>query len=608
MRFTIQHRVAVADPRAHLVAVETTVRSDMPVAEPLVLFMPVWTPGSYLVREYARHVENLTARVDGVPCPALKIRKNAWRVGRAGAREISVSYHVYCNELTVRTNHVDESHAFLNGAALFLAVDGHEEAAATVDISIPRGWQLATALEVAVHEPPAPAAPVTQEGSRTVRLVAPDLDALVDAPIELGELRRERVHVRDVPHDMVLWPRDRAGDPQVASLLRDFATLVEAESAWFDGALPYDRYTLLLHFSPRGRGGLEHSSGASLIANPNAFATRDGYLDLLSLVAHELFHAWNVKRIRPSGLSPYRYQEENYTRLLWWFEGATSYYDWRALRVSKLCTVEEYLDHFASEIHAVDRVHGRLLQSLEAASFDAWIKLYRPDENTENSSVSYYGKGEVVCALLDIEIRARSSDRASLDDVLGRLWEDYGKQGRPVPEDGIQTIFEEAAGVSLGDLFDEWIRSPGEIDYDKTLARVGLRVDRELRDGKDTEKRPRAALGLRVRADGGKAIVAAVARGRAAQVAGIEPGDEVIAVGGRRVEAGSLEAALGSRAPLEEVDVTVGRDGNTLDLRARLDAARPEKIHIGIRDDASHVERTRASAWLGDAHPAWSPS
>jgi predicted metalloprotease with PDZ domain len=609
MLLTLEHTLTVADRRAHLVVVETTIRSDVPLPAPLVLFMPVWTPGSYLVREYARHVESLTGRADGIPCPAPKIRKNAWRVGNAGARQIFVRYHVYCNELTVRTNHVDDSHAFLNGAGVFLAIDGHEDAAATVDLVVPPGWQLATALDRADAPGPPPAAPYAREGGRTVRLVARDLDALVDAPIEIGELRQERIHVHGVPHDVAVWPKNRLGDAQVGSLLRDFAMLIEAESAWFGGALPYERYTLLLHLSPRARGGLEHRSSASLIASPSAFATRDGYLDLLSLVAHELFHAWNVKRIRPLGLSPYRYQEENYTRLLWWFEGATSYYDWRALRVSKLCTVEEYLSHLAGEILAVDRVHGRLVQSLEEASFDAWIKLYRPDENTENSTVSYYRKGEVACALFDIEIRARSSGRASLDDVLLHLWERYGKARRPVPEDGIQAIFEEATHVPLGDVFDAWIRSPGEIDYDTTLAQVGLRVDRELREGKDrVEKKPRAALGLRVRPEGGKAIVAAVARGRAAQLAGIDPGDELIAIGGARVEAGSLDAALASHAPHEEIEVTVARDGSLVTLKARLEEARPEKIHIVTRSDASDSDRSRALAWLGDAHPSWSAS
>jgi predicted metalloprotease with PDZ domain len=590
MAFTLLHTLAIADARAHLVSVETTVRSDAPLAAPLVLFMPVWTPGSYLVREYARHVEGVHGFADGRPCEVVKVRKNAWRVGGAGSRELSFRYRVYCNELTVRTNHVDESHALLNGAAVFVAIEGHEGTAATVEVGLPAGWEIRTAL---------PRAKAEADGDGCVRLYAKDLDALVDAPLELGELRTERIVVKEVPHEVVLWPRDRAEDAQVASLLRDFGTIVETESAWFGGTLPYERYTALLHLSPRARGGLEHLSSAALIASPNAFATRDGYLDLLSLFAHELFHAWNVKRIRPRGLSPYRYQEENYTRLLWWFEGATSYYDWRTLRRAALCTEGEYLEHLAAEIVAMDRVHGRRVQPLELASFDAWIKLYRPDENSDNSSVSYYRKGEIVCALLDVEIRARTQGRASLDTVLGHLWERHGKIGEPVPEDGMQALFEEATGAKLGDLFDAWIRSPGEIDYDLSLAKVGMRIDREPREEKEgAEKKSRAALGVRVRTEGGRAVVATVTRGSAAQLGGMDPGDELIAIAGRRIEGGVIDAALVSRAPHEDVEVTVARDGRLLALRVRLEEARPDKIRIVPRASATEAERALGVSWL----------
>ena len=264
-------------------------------------------------------------------------------------------------------------------------------------------------------------------------------------------------------------------------LVEDTRTIVASEAKLFGGSLPYDSYDLLLHLSPRGRGGLEHSASAALIASPSSFGTRDAYLDLLSLVAHEVLHAWNIKRIRPAALTPYRYEHECYTRLLWWFEGATSYYDWRILAMTRLCTVEEYLDHLAAEIGYLDQTPGRLVHALEDASYDAWIKLYRPDENSQNSSVSYYRKGEVVCALLDLEMRARSGGRASLDVVMAHLWEEYGAPRRPVPEDAMQGIFERVAGTSMADLFETWIRAPGEIDYSVSLARVGLSLERSPR-------------------------------------------------------------------------------------------------------------------------------
>jgi predicted metalloprotease with PDZ domain len=598
MPFTVRHTLWVGDPRAHLVSVETTVGCEPVLGAPLVLFMPVWTPGSYLVREYARHVEALAVLADGAPCPAVKVRKNAWRIGRDGVKELVIRYRVYANELTVRTNHLDESHALLNGAAVFLAIEGQESLPATVDVVLPEGWKVMTSL---------PSLESTSESGDRVRLFAKDFHTLVDSPIELGRFEAARFEAKGVVHDVAIWPDGSLSGSQVETLLRDLVKIVETESAWFGGTLPYDRYTALLHFCARPRGGLEHLFGAAFLANPNAVTSRDRYLDLLSLFAHEMFHAWNVKRIRPAGLVPYRYQEENYTRLLWWFEGATSYYDWRTLCVSGLCTSSEYAEHLAGEIAGMDRVPGRFVQSLEQASFDAWIKLYRPDENSENSGVSYYRKGEIVCAMLDLEIRARSGGRASLDDVLSLLWTRHGpgaagalrgESGPPVPEDGMQALMEEATGLALGDLFDAWIRAPGEIDYDATLARVGLRLERETSPVEAGGKAPRAALGVRVRSEGGRALVTSVARGGAAQVAGVDPGDELVSIGAQRVEAGAVDAAVALHVPGDEVAVVVAREGRIVPLLARLDEARPEKIRIVSRAEASDVERTLGAAWL----------
>ncbi len=589
MALSVQHAITLLDPRAHLLAVETTVRSDAPLPEPLVLFMPVWTPGSYLIREYARHVESVTGLADGEPCSADKIRKNAWRVGRRGAREITLRYHLYCNELTVRTNHVDGSHAFLNGAPTFCAIEGHESLPSTVDVQMPDDWTVVSSLPRAPGSPP--------ESRGRARFAAKDLDTLVDSPIEAGLLRIEKLSAKGVPHDLLLWPRARLTDAQVETLTKDVVKIIETEAAWFGGSLPYDRYLFLLHLTTRARGGLEHLTSSALLASPGAFSTRDGYLDVLSLFAHELFHAWNVKRIRPAGLAPTRWGEENYTRLLWWFEGATSYYDWRALRVAGLCSAEEYGDHLGSEIVALERQPGRLVQSLEQSSFDSWIKLYRPDENSDNSGISYYRKGEIVCAMLDLEIRARSSGAKSLDDVLLLLWEKHGRTGVPLPEDGAQPLFEEATGLALGDLFDAWIRRPGEVECGPTLAKVGLKLEREVRAA--AESKPRPALGLRLRSDGGRAVVAAVVRGGAAMAAGVDPGDELVAVAGCRVEGPSLEGALSGKAPGDEVEVHVARDGRLLSLRLRLEEAGPDRLRIVRKSDASEAERLLGAAWLG---------
>ena len=583
----ITHRVSIPDPRTHLVHVETTLVAPGALADSLVLFMPVWTPGSYLVREYARHVEGLVAEA---PARATKVRKNAWRVETADSERVVLRYRVYANELTVRTSHVDETHAFLVGASLFLGVEGREDLGARVEIDAPEGWRIATAL--------ANAPPTSLGGGHPLQ--APDFDTLVDSPIEIGTHREEAFEALGTRHRYAIWPAAAISDADARRLVDDTRTIVEAEAKLFGGALPYRAYDFLLHLAQRGRGGLEHRASAALIAPPASFATREAYLDLLSLVAHELFHTWNIKRIRPAGLTPYRYGEECYTRLLWWFEGATSYYDWRVLALARLCTIEEYLAHLAGEIAYLEQTPGRLVHALEDTSYDAWIKLYRPDENSANSSVSYYRKGEVVCSLLDIEIRARTAGRASLDRVLARLWEEHGTQDRPVPENAMQHLFEGVAGVPLGDLFDAWIRSPAEIDYASTLAHVGLAIERSAR----ADAVP-CSLGIRVRSEGGRSMVTSVVRESAAPRAGVDAGDEIIAIAGARVEGSNVEATLRGRSPGEVVEIVIARDGRLLTKTAQLDPPRHDRVKIVVQRDAPPRARAAFTAWLGEPHPAW---
>jgi predicted metalloprotease with PDZ domain len=587
MALAIVHRVSIPDPKTHLVHVETTISASEGLPDELVVFMPVWTPGSYLLREYARNIETLAP---DPPSRATKLRKNAWRVETQRALCVVLRYRVYANELTVRTSHVDESHAFLVGAALFLGVEGAGDLGARVEIDVAREWRVATSL---------PAVP--GDAGSLLRFEAADFDTLVDSPIELGTHNEERFDVLGKPHRYAIWPAGAIAGADARRLVDDTRTILEEEARLFGGTLPYKGYELLLHLSPRGRGGLEHRDSATLIAPPTSFSTREAYLDLLSLVAHECFHAWNIKRIRPMGLAPYRYQEECYTRLLWWFEGGTSYYDWRVLTLSRLCTIDEYLDHLASEIAYLDHTPGRLVQALEDASFDAWIKLYRPDENSSNSTISYYRKGEIVCALLDLELRARTSGRSTLDRVLAHLWEEYGAPERPVPENAMQEIFELVTGTPLGDLFDAWIRSTKEIDFAPTLAHVGLALERSGRsDG------PSCSLGVRLRTDGARTVVASVTRDTAAWHAGVDPGDEIVGVRGTRVEGTNLEIALRGLAAGQTVEIVVVREGRLVTKRATLDPPRLDRVKIVARRDAPPAAREAFASWLGGPHPTWS--
>jgi predicted metalloprotease with PDZ domain len=593
--FEIVHRVSIADAHAHLLAVETTVQrmgGRDPLPATLTFFMPVWTPGSYLVREYARHVEGFGARVAGAATPHRKVRKNAWQVETAGAAAVTVSYRIYANDLTVRTNHVDSTHAYWNGAATFLTLDEAPSLGARVVVDVPREWQIATALP--------------SDGERA--FTAKTFDELCDSPFECGKLIERSFTVLGKTHRIAAWDNPDSRTVDWDRIATDTKTLVETEAKLVGGerpaeqALPYDRYLFVWHVSPRGRGGLEHRDSTTLLAKPSSFQTRSGYLDILSLIAHEFFHLWNVKRIRPEGLFPYRYEQENHTRMLWWFEGATSYYDWRSVRLAKLCTASEYLNHLADEIARLQDTPGALVHPLEEASFDAWIKAYRPDENSLNSTVSYYLKGEIVCSLLDIELRHRTHGAKCLDDVVRHLHWNYGAKETPVPEGELPAIFREVGGVSLDDCFDRWIKSAEPIDVNEVFAKVGLTLDRTTR-----RDAPPASLGVRVRHDGGRAVVDAIPRGGPASRAGIDAGDEIIAVNGRRLAEGRLDFPLFGLTPGMAVPVLVARDGWVRTIDVTLTHPVPTEAKLVPLPGASEAARALYEKWMEDSFTPASP-
>lgn len=579
---SLRYTISAPAPRTHLLEVELviTARDGGPLPSPLVLFLPTWAPGSYLIREYARHLEGLTAQHEGRSLATRKVRKNAWTVATEGLRQVSVRYRLYANETSVRTNHLDASHAFWNGPATYLVPEGAEIEAVVTPRFAP-DWSTGTSL------PPAP------DGG----FLARSLDELMDSPFECGPMQTRSFTVAGRPHDLWVWKNRHALAVDWERLTQDTRTIVQAEAALLAGGgpveLPYERYAFLWQVAPRSRGGLEHASGCALLVAPTMFQTRSGYLDVLSLVAHEFLHLWNVKRIRPQGLDACDYERENYTRLLWWFEGGTSYFDWRVLRLAGLATVREYADHLAGEFSRLDDTPGARLHSLSDASFDAWIKAYRPDENSLNSTVSYYLKGEVVCALIDLELRARSQGTRSLDDVLRHLWRQHGATNQPVPEGSLGALIADATGVRLDDLLERWVESTEPIEAAPSLARVGLRHER-----RHAHRLGASSLGARVRHRAGRHLIDTTVRGGPAMNAGLEPGDELLSIGGRRLE-DSLDAALSPLAPGAQVEVIVSRDGWTEAVSLTLGPPALQEGRLLVRSDATPEQLRLLEGWLG---------
>jgi predicted metalloprotease with PDZ domain len=575
---SLRYAVRLDTPVRHTADVELRL---VPDADTVDVTMPAWCPGSYLIRDYARFVRDLEARGDdGQPRPVTKLDKQTWRIERAGARELTVRYTIYGHDLTVRTNHIDHDHAFLHSPATFLYPVTQRGVATQVDLAFPAGWTLTTSA--------------AREGTR---ITASSIDELYDHPLHLGPTRTYTVPSR-VPCTLAIWgERSPGGAFDEQRLTADLAAIVDDHIARF-GEAPFAAYTFILMLVHDAYGGLEHRASSVNLYHPYFAATRKGYEGLLELLSHELFHAWNGKRIAPRPLLDFDYSREAYTPCLWVMEGITSHYDRFALRSSGRITAKSFFDKVLDDWARLQATPGRARQSLEQSSFDAWIKLYKPDESNLNTTVSYYLKGGLAMFALDLHIRRRTDGQRCLDDVLRALWQRYGKPGTPHPDE-LQPVFEEATQLSLSDVFDAQIRGTRDPELAAELAHVGL----ELRSSADPATTADGAqpVWLGLTATGMK--VTGVLDGTPAHTAGVSPGDELIALEGFRATTDvELRSLLTARRPGDRVRLSAFRRHRLIELTVELEAAPPTRFEIaGVAEPGP--AGARYQAWLGEPHP-----
>jgi predicted metalloprotease with PDZ domain len=529
----ISYAVSMPKPWTHLLEVEMRMKwAQMP--NQTELKMPVWTPGSYLVREYARHVQDFAVKdAVGKNLAWRKINKNTWQVDAKGAKEIVASYRVYSNELTVRTNELNDEHGFWNNAATLMFPKGQLSASSTVSVTPYGNWKIATGL------------PKVSGKTNTFR--AANFDTLYDSPFEVSDFVETSFKVQGKQHRIVVTGEGNYDLKQIAT---DTAKIVEEGYKIF-GDLPYDDYTFIVNL--RGGGGLEHLNSTALQWNRFGFKPQSRYTGFLNLVAHEYFHLWNVKRIKPDALGPFDYENENYTKLLWVAEGATAYYEGILLRRAGLITDKGFLEEKAALIQQLQERPGRFETSLEEASFDAWIKYYRQDENAINNQISYYDKGEIVSMMLDITIRTSSNGAKSLDDVMRYLYDNVSKKGANFTPETFQKAAEMMAGKSLDDFFSKYVRGEAEIDFDGILGGMGLQL-------KASEpNKNKAYIGADLAEDAGRLMVRVVPVGTPAYEQGLNTGDQIVAVDGYRASQTFLQTYIGERKPGDKVKLTVFR-------------------------------------------------
>ena len=589
---TVQYRLSFRQAETHRVEIEVSVPTDG--KSEIEFMMPVWTPGSYLVREYARQVEQLAA-MDGKTNAILTIKKkdkNHWLVECNGANEVTVRYTLYCHEMSVRTNWVERDFAFLTGAATFLTRADMLDHPHVLRIdALPHWPKLATSL------------PSIDPRDLWARKAA-SFDELVDSPLLMGAIDIQTFDVGGAKHHLATL----GGEPfwDTASAAKDVAKIVETEQAFWQET-PYKEYWFLNLATETG-GGLEHDNSCVLMTGRWSQRQRTKYADWLGLVSHEFFHAWNVRRLRPRVLKQYDYNHEQYFHELWIAEGITSYYDELFVARSGLCKPKDYLDKLGKNIAAVQNAPGRLGHSLIDSSFDAWIKYYRPDENANNSRISYYLKGALIGALLDVEIRSKTDGTKSLDDVMRLLWKSHRESG--YTNDEFSKIVAEVTGESYSDWLVRNLETTQEMDFAKMLDWYGLEWKKREPDKDALPDKPvfgNVFVGMDLLAQQGKAMVDKVTRDSPASQAGFNAGDEFISFDGFRITAETWAERLASYRPNDICKCLVARRGKMVELTIKV-ASEPETSwKIARVAKPTELQEKHWRSWLNLPEPEPAP-
>ena len=593
---TVRYAIRPGHPGAHLFHVTVSVAAPDPSGQRFTL--PAWIPGSYMIRDFARHIVRVSALAGDRKVGLQKLDKHTWRAEPVDG-ELTLAYEVYAWDLSVRGAHVDETHAFFNGASVFLLPLGCREQPCRVDILPPDGrkyakWKVATGLQPARS---------TKRGEFGAYLAA-DYDELIDCPVEIGAFEKIDFNACGVPHEMVVTGRVPKLDHK--RLAADLQRMAEAQIRLFEPRAqkaPFERYTFLTMAVGEGYGGLEHRNSTALICRRDDLPyvgmkdATTAYRTFLGLASHEYFHSWNVKRIRPAAFVPYDLERESYSTLLWVFEGFTAYYDDLMLARCGLFSEGQYLEALGKTLTTVMQRSGRLKQSVAESSFDAWIKYYRQDENAPNSLVSYYQKGSLVATAIDLTIRERTSGRRSLDDVMRLLWRRYKKAGadyRGVAEKELPAAIAEATGVEIGRQVRAWSEGKLDADYAAMFAPFGITVERGLA----LDEPHFAMLGIKTRREGADCRITNVFDDTPAQEAGLSGGDVIVAFGGVRVRASNIDGLLSRYAAGDTVEVVAFRRDELFRADVRLATRPPPRFALKVDPKASKAAQQLRRRWL----------
>jgi len=557
---SVSYELSMPKPQNHYFHVEMTLKDFK--EKSLDVSLPVWIPGSYLIREFSKNINLVKAfGENGEPLKVKKKSKNTWCISKGKQKKVTIKYEVYSFELSVRTSFLDLTHGFVSGSGVFMFVEKHKDISGQLNIVPYEGFsKISTSLPL-------------KDGSKEFTYSFSDYDQLVDCPIEIGNHELIEFEAAGVNHSVAMFG---SGNYFVEDIIFDLSKIIEEETKVF-GQNPNKNYLFIVHNVVNGQGGLEHTNSTTLSVNRWTYGGSN-YVKFLNLVAHEYFHLWNVKRIRPIELGPFDYNKENYTDLLWVMEGFTSYYDELILQRAGYYTQSQFLNKLQGSINYVEGSVGSRVQPVAHASYDAWIKSYRPNENSPNTTMSYYSRGSVIAALLDIMIIKHSDGKKCLDHFMQSLYENfYVKKNRGFTSKEFKSELEVFVGKNLDEFYEKYIDGTEIPPYKEIFGLVGLDVN----DASSTYP----DFGAQLRSSGGKTIIKSIRSGSAAEDAGLSVNDEIIACNGYRVDKADIESIMKELLEGDSIDLLISRDEILFSVNFTMTNRTKNKFYLNVSDE-----------------------
>lgn len=573
---TLTYHLSILNPHTHYAEVKMEIR-DLK-KDFLDIKMPVWIPGSYMVREFPRNVEGFMAMtVDGDEIRSEKISKNTWRVYSKKKSEVIISYQVYAFEYSVRTTYIDEDHASINPSSLFMFIDGHLDMESLIKIEAYPDWKRVTTTLAHIDNDP-------------FLLKSNNYDELADSPIELGNHKTFEVNTSGVRHIVAMIGEVNYDESRLKS---DLKRIIDKSTEVF-GEHPCEMYVFFLHHTHFRNGGLEHANSTSIIITSDVYESDNGYSGFLNLVAHEYFHLWNVKRIKPTPLGPFDYDRENYSHLLWHAEGFTSYYDELIMLRAGYDTPDGFLRGLSGSMNYVVNSPGNTIQSVSEASFDAWIKYYKTNENSSNVTISYYTKGKLIAACLDLFIMHHSQGKYRLDDVMQDMYNDfYKKSDKAFTSEDLRKSLEKFAGNGLSDFFEKHIFNANPIPYNEFLNYAGLFVIDQSASGNSP------SLGINFDKTNGSLTVKSIRRNSSAWNSLLNVNDEILAVNGEKATENLLKKKLEKSAVGDQWELVVSRHGRIINIFVNLQKNDRKRFSITKMEEPGPLQSKIYELWLG---------